>query len=116
MKDNALKEIFTFTSEEREKLVVVFVSLILFIICIITSQWIMPEHCNLFSDNIEGRFACDGWDSSNPRPCPVCYNRQLAAVASIIASLGIAFLFLPFIVFVIRNLRNRPVRQTKLFD
>ncbi len=106
----------TMTKSEREITFLVSFSITLFVVCVVSAGWILPEHCSLFSDNIPGGFECDGVDFSKPiSPCG-CQDRRMASVATIIASLGICFLFLPFIIFAIKNSRNRPVEQTKLFD
>lgn len=116
MSNNALKDLFIFTKAEREKIIIVSASIFLFVICIFISQWLIPEHCYLFSNNIESGFACDGIDLLNPRPCPTCDNKQKAIVASIIAGLGIAFLFFPFVFFILKRWRKDSIDQAKLFD
>ena len=105
-------------SERKSKdLDFVFIaSPILSFICVVVSIWILPEQCSLFSDNRMGPFECHTIDSSKPfEPCG-CQDIPTAWLANIIVGLGVCFLFLPLIVFVIRNLRDRPVDQTKLFD
>lgn len=104
-----------FTNEEKEKVIVVGVSLILFISCLFFSQLILPENCYLYDGRIIG-FLCDGIDFKNPQPCPICRDDSATSAAQIVFGLGIGFLFLPFLVFAIKRLRNRPFNQTKLFN
>ncbi len=114
MSNDALKDIFTFTANESEKIIVISVSIILFLICSITAALILPENCSLFSDNIPGGLQCDALTIPYV-PCG-CQDRRMASVATIITGLGVSFFFLPFIVYVLRNRRNYPSQQTKLFD
>ena len=115
MSNNALKNIFILTDEDREKVIVVFVSIILFTTCILLSLWIMPENCYLYEYRQVG-FLCDGIDLQNPQPCPVCRDERAASIARILLGLGFGLFFLPFIFSAIRNWRNHPIEQTKLFD
>jgi len=120
MNKNYLNTIFPFlettTKKEREVIILISASVILFVICFILAYLLLPKYCDLFSNNELHPFACDGLRNWELEPCPICENKAVATVASFIFGLGICFFFLPFVVFAIRNLRNRPVEQTKLFD
>jgi len=99
--------------ELKEFLIITGVSLILFLLCLVFAGWILPEHCNFFDDNIH-RQTCH--TIPMPIDCHTCEDRATASIASTIAGLGICLFFLPFLIFAVRHLRNRPVSQTKLFD
>jgi hypothetical protein len=115
-----LNTIFPFmetTSEkEREVIALTSVSIMSFFICIAGAILILPEYCSFFSSNIESGFACDGIDWRNPKPCAICRDKGIALIASIIAGAGICFPFVPFLVYGIQNLHQRPIKQTKIFD
>jgi len=102
----------TTTEKEREIIVLVSFSIIMFVVCIVSANWLLPKHCSLFDDNIPHPQMCH----TPGMKCDLCEDIATASVASTIAGLGISFFFLPFAVFAIRNLRNRPIEQTKLFD
>ncbi|HEX8636761.1 MAG TPA: hypothetical protein VF692_01765 [Pyrinomonadaceae bacterium] len=104
------------SQKERETIVLISASIILFFICIVSANLILPEYCSLFSGNIESGFACDGIDWRNPKPCAICRDKGMALIASIIAGAGGCFLFAPLLVYAIQNLRQRPIEQTKIFD
>ena len=114
MSNNAVNDSFTFNEKEMEKIIVIFFSIILFLVCIIAAVSILPESCSLFSDNIPGGFQCDGLTIPSV-PCG-CQDRRMASVASIIAGLGISVILLPFLVFAIRNRRNNTKGKAKIFD
>ncbi len=101
--------------EPKEFLIITGVPLILFLFCLVFANWILPEHCSLFDDNVLGGQTCH--TIPMPAGCEnICEDRATASVASTIVSLGICLFFLPFLIFAIKYLRNRPVSQTKLFD
>jgi heme/copper-type cytochrome/quinol oxidase subunit 2 len=87
----------------------------LFLFCLVFANWILPEHCSLFDDGVLGGQTCHtilmpaGWEN-------ICEDRVTASVALTIVVLGICLFFLPFLIFAIKYLRNRPVSQTELFD
>ena len=116
MSKNALIDIFiiTFTKEEKEKTIVVILSIVLFSICIITALLVNPDGCDFFSSNFPGPQSCHTIPMS--KDCFSCKNIAGSYVASAIAGLGIITIFLPIIVFFLRELRNRSDEQTKLFD
>jgi hypothetical protein len=117
---NFLNIIFPFletaTEKERDFIILVSFSTVLFLICIVTAISILPEHCSPFSSNIESGFACDGVDWRNPKPCAICRDKGVARIASIIAGLGLAFFLMPATVIALKNFRSRPVSKTNLFD
>ena len=94
------------------KVFAVSVSVVLFILCIVTAVSILPERCILFSDN--SGLQCDALIIPYV-PCG-CQDRRMASVATIIAGLGISSFFIPFFVYVIRSLLKRSNEETKLFD
>jgi hypothetical protein len=100
----------------KEKAVIMYVSFVLFLICATCAAWLLPQHCFFFSSNELHGLACDGMRDWKVDPCPICTDKAGATAASYILGLGIGFLLLPFIVFRLRELRGRPVQQTKLFD
>jgi len=80
-----------------------------------SAQIVLPENCYLFDDRIQG-FLCDGIDIENPKPCPICEDDGIVSVAQIIVGLGFGFLFLPFIVYAVKERQNRSANRSKLFD
>lgn len=92
------------------------VGFFLFSFCLVFANSILPEHCSLFSNNIESGFACDGLTIGKLTPCAICKDKGLALVATIIAGFGIFSCLTPFLVFFIKKRRNSPIEQTKLFD
>ncbi len=104
-----------FTNKNKEKLILMSVAVILFVICLAVSQWIMPENCYLFDNRIKG-FLCDGVDLSNPTPCLTCEDDLMVSISQIMFGLGFSFLLIPFLFYGIRNWRNRSDEQLKLFD
>jgi len=120
MSRNYLNTIFPFmettTEKEREIIVLVSFSIILFLVCIIYANWMLPEYCDFFSSNELHGLACDGMRDWKVDPCPICEDKRMATIASFVFGLGIGFIFLPFVVFTIQKMRNRPVEQTKLFE
>ena len=99
-------------------ILVIGVSLLLFIICVISARLILPENCRLFDDNIPGGFECDGFTVGEPDRCSEnnCEDLKSASAASIITGLGVYILFLPFFVLAIKNFQNNSVKEIKLFD
>lgn len=113
MRNNALKDTFTFT-EDKEKFIVGVSSIISFSVCIIIALLVNPKGCDLFSSNVPGPQSCH--TIPMPEGCFSCKNRAGSYASSAIAGLGIIMLFLPIIVFFLRGLRNRSDEQTRLFD
>lgn len=113
MSNNALKDP-SLTTDEKEKITVVSISIALSAICLITAFSILPERCSLFSDNVTGGLQCDVLTIPYV-PCG-CQDRRTASVATIIAGMGLSFIFIPLLVYAIRNWQNSSVEQTKLFD
>ncbi|MDQ2747355.1 MAG: hypothetical protein M3T96_08860 [Acidobacteriota bacterium] len=106
---------------EDGKLTFLYVSfpticLLAFIFCIVFANHILPEHCSIFSSNIESGFACDGFIIDKPQPCAICRDEGIASAASIVAGFGFVCFFAPFLVFFIKDKRSRPIERTKLFD
>jgi len=101
-------------SELKEAIFIILVPIVLCFICVVTARTILPEHCNLFDDNIMPPQMCH--TIPMPDDCYFCEDKSKALIASTIGGLGICFFFLPFVIFAVRNLRNRPVEETKLFD
>ncbi len=116
MSKNALVDIFTmtFTKENKEKIIVVILTIVLFSICIITASLVNPKGCDLFSSNIPGPQSCH--TIPMPEGCFSCKNIAGSYAASAIAGLGIITLFIPVVIFFLRRLSNRSNEQTKLFD
>lgn len=103
--------------DEEEKDIIFYISfsVVLLIVCLIAANFILPKNCNLFSSNELHPQACHtvGADCSDI----ICENPAMASVASTIAGLGIcSLILLPMMLLKIKNLRSRPVEQTKLFD
>jgi hypothetical protein len=78
-------------SELKELVAITIISLALFLICVATSRWMLPEHCQLFDDNIMPTQMCH--TIPMPADCHFCKDRKTASAASIIATLGIVFSF-----------------------
>jgi hypothetical protein len=118
MEKTLFNPIFPFlkTLSEGEKAFVFTFSIIVFMVCIITAVSILPEHCSLFSNNIESGFACDGLDWRNPQPCVICRDKGTAKAASIIAGLGFSFFLIPFAVLTLKDFLSRPTNKVKLFE
>jgi hypothetical protein len=107
------------TENEKENLPLIslpIISFFVFVGCIICANFILPEYCSLFSSNIESGFACDGMTFGDPQPCAYCRDKGTALAATIIAGFGFVSFFTPFLVFFLKDIRSRPVKQTKLFD
>jgi hypothetical protein len=111
---NEIKAEKFFTEDEREKIVLTTISVILFISCFIVSFAILPENCYLYEWRQVG-FLCDGIDIKNPQPCPMCNNGARVFVAQIIFCLSIVFFFLPVLVSLIKKTRLS-FSQNNLFD
>jgi len=102
-------------NESKETLILISVSAIIFFVCTFTAFSILPEHCELFSNNIDGGFMCDGLDITNPKPCPICEDQRTAAVATFLTAFGFISLLIPFAVYEIKNQRRISNKQIKLF-
>lgn len=104
--------------DEKEKDIIFYISfsVVLMIVCLIVANFILPKNCNIFSSNITNPQACDtnlGADCSDI----ICENPAIANVASAIAGLGVcSLILLPLLLYQIKNMRSRPIEQTKLFD
>ncbi len=100
---------------DLQKAILVVISFVLFLICLIGANRLLPENCYLFDDRIQG-FLCDGIDFNNPKPCPICEDDRIVSVAQIMVGFGVGFVFLPFIVYAINDWQSRSANQSKLFD
>lgn len=89
-------------NESKETLILISVSAVIAFVCTFTAFSILPEHCELFSNNVAGGLMCDGLDITNPKPCLICEDRGTAAVATFLAALGFISLLLPFVIYGIK--------------
>jgi hypothetical protein len=116
MNVNETKNFSAFTKEDWEWITLASVSVVLFVTCLVISNLILPENCYLYELRQVG-LLCDGIEIGKPNPpCPICRDERLATLARILFIAGFCFLILPFIVFVMKERRAKPLEQTKLFD
>ena len=108
--ENSVRLIYWMNGENtnnREIIWLGVISLVIFVVCLAAANLILPEHCELFSTNIESPFACDAL-SFPPRPCPICQDRRQAIVSQVLLGLAFAFLVMPVIVMYLRDRLKRP--------
>ncbi len=98
----------------QETFLLIIFPLIMFVVCLIGSQVIMPENCYFYETRQIG-FLCDSFELNNPQPCPICRDVMTATLARVLLALSIVFLLLPFAVGLIRARRNS-IEKTNLFD
>src|SRR5688572_10294514 len=107
MSRDYLNAIFPFmetaTEKEREIIILASFSITLFVVCMVSANWMLPEYCNFFSSNELHGLACDGMRDWKVDPCPICEDKRMATTASSLFGLGISFLFLPFVIFTIQK-------------
>lgn len=100
---------------DLQNAILIVISFVLFLVCLIGANRLLPENCYLFDDRVQG-FLCDGIDIKNPKPCPICEDDRIVSVAQIMVGLGFGFLFLPFIVYAVKDWQNSLASRPKLFD
>ena len=101
--------------EKKEKPILLFVVLIAAVACFIIGDWMLPEYCNFFYNDIGGPLLCDSFDPNKPLPpCPVCQDGKGLLAARLVIGLGIGLLFIPVLVSKIKDLHNRPIQQNKI--
>ena len=88
-------------SSKGEKVILFAAGFCLFLILLVTANWILPKNCLLYEYRQVG-FLCDGIDLNNPAPCSVCEDDRLATVARLFFLLAFGILLLPFFVLGIR--------------
>jgi hypothetical protein len=103
------------SKDDAQKVILLFGALILFVLCLVASQLILPENCYIYEWRQVG-LLCDGMNFNNPQPCTACSNESRAFMARILFISGFCLLILPFVVFVIKQRRGQPIEQPKLFD
>ncbi len=114
MSDHNESEISEATATARTVLILVAASLVFSIVCFGVAFSILPDYCALFSSNVPGGFECDGFDFRNPQPCQFCEDRSAAIASQVFAGLGIAFLILPGLVFILKHRYGRIDESTKI--
>ncbi|HLL99900.1 MAG TPA: hypothetical protein VK400_02510 [Pyrinomonadaceae bacterium] len=98
----------------KEILVSVGFPFVLGIACVTFALWLLPKNCSLFVSNLPGPQMC--------HTIPVddcssfCQDGRGEWFASLVAVFGVCVFFVPFIVYLLKDLLNRSVERTKLFD
>jgi hypothetical protein len=95
----------------REMVLVIAVSLVLFLGCITSAQFLTPRNCNLF-DNSQRYLQCDNININ----CDMCVDDRMVSVAQLTFFLGFGFLLIPVFIFGMKKLRNRSDDNVQLFD
>jgi len=98
-----------------QNVILLLVSVILFVVCIVASQLILPENCYLYEWRQVG-LLCDAIDFEKLQPCTACSNESVARIARILFVSGVCLLILPFVVLVIKERRSHPVKPPKILD
>ena len=93
-------------STNREKVLLIGVAFLLFILLLFVSNWLLPKNCMLFEYRQVG-FLCDAIDVSYPTPCAECEDERLTTVARVVFLLAFASLSMPLFVMGIRWWRQR---------
>lgn len=96
---------------EKSFLMLIF-PLGMFVVCLIGSQIIMPEHCDLFATRPNGQ-SCHTIPETYP--CPICKDIMTATLARVLFAMGILFLLLPFAVGMIQS-RRGSIEKINLFE
>jgi hypothetical protein len=99
----------------REIFVSVGFPFILGIFCIIFAIWLLPKNCRLFVSNVAGPQMCHTLPVE-PDCDSFCNDGRTEAIAALVAVFGVCVFFVPVVVYLIKERRERPVEQAKLFD
>jgi len=75
----------------------------LFLLCILAAIFFLPENC-LFYEHRRVGLLCD---TITADPCPVCSNESVATIARVLGAMGIVFLMMPAVIYIIRRWRGR---------
>ena len=100
----------------KENFAFIGVPVILAIICITSSNLILPKNCTLFVSNVPGPQMCHTIPMSDECYNSFCSDVRTESIASIIAELGILLLLVPVLIYVFRNFYNKQFKMTKFFD
>ena len=96
---------------EKSFLMLIF-PLGMFVVCLISSQILMPENCYLYDNRNFGQL-CHTFPE--PFPCPICKDVMTATLARVLFAFGIVSLVIPFAVGIIQSRRNS-TEKVNLFE
>jgi hypothetical protein len=90
------------------------VPFLLSVLCFTIAGLVLPPKCTLFVSNVEtGLMCCDALPDSGCHDL-FCDDPSTEFAATIVAWLGIGLLFLPMILYVLKDKLERPIELEKI--